>query len=75
MSDSKKVLKKRPVSNSGVTAKQLSFWNAHYGWGDYRKIKDKTNLSRPTIKDAFDGNATSDVAEKITNYYLEKSAQ
>ena len=67
--------KARPVGNSGVTGTQLAFWNQHYGWGDYQKIKEKTGLSRPTIKDAFAGNATSDVAEMITNYYLEKSAQ
>lgn len=68
----KKPLRRRPKGNSGVTQTQLSFWNEHYKWGDYHKIEADTGLSRPTIKDAFNGIATSDVSEKITNYYLKK---
>ena len=66
----KKAIRKRPKSNSGVSESQLKFWSEKYSWGDYQKIKKATGLSRPTIKQAFDGDATSTVAEQITNYYL-----
>ena len=71
-SGNKRPLQKRPKGNSGVTGKELTFWKENYSWGDYRKIKDETGLSRPTVQDAFDGIATSEVSEKITNYYLKK---
>ena len=68
-----KKLKKREVGNSGASSRIIAFWNENKTWGDYQRIADHTNLSRPTISRAFDGDATSDVCEKITDYYLKKT--
>ena len=65
-----KLKRKRPQTNSSVSKKILAFWESKFVWGDYTKIQDATSLSRPTIKSAFDGRATDDVIQKITNFYL-----
>ncbi len=72
MRTKKRTIQKRPKGNSGVSQKELVFWNKNYEWGDYKKIGAAKGLSRPTVKDAFDGTATSEVSEKITDFYLQK---
>lgn len=61
----------RPQSNSTVSPKVLAFWAEKKEWGDSSLIQTVTGLSRPTIKAAFDGKATDQVIEKITNFYLQ----
>lgn len=63
---------KREIGTSCISDTILKFWNDHKLWGDYQKISDKTGFSRPTITDAFNGIATSDVCTAITNFYLER---
>jgi hypothetical protein len=71
----KKIKKvQRLKGNSGVSKVEVAFWLKHYSWGDYHKIKRDKGLSRPTIKAAFGGDATSDVSEKITDFYLKKQS-
>ncbi len=62
----------RQKGNSGVSPTLIQFWNDNHEWGDFKKLEGVTSFSRPTIRDAFNGFATTEVAEKITQFYISK---